>query len=56
MEIYRSENQTIDRVELNSSAFPLPLIAIKIGDSWKIDASPIVKARQPAEAIKKATQ
>jgi len=56
MEIFRSDNHTVDRVELNSSAFPLPLTAIKIGDSWKIDASPLVNARQTSEAIKKATQ
>jgi hypothetical protein len=56
MDITRSENGDIGRVELSSSAFPLPLTVIKSDSSWKVDAGPIIEARRKADSFRESTQ
>lgn len=49
MEIIRVE-ETKDRVLLRSNATPIPIAVVKVGDEWRVDASPIIEFRQQAGA------
>ena len=57
MTIERSETSAKptdpNRVLLTSSAVPFPLAVVKVGDSWKVDASPIIAFRKKADEIRK---
>ena len=35
-----------DRVLLQSSASPIPLAVVRVGDEWRVDASPIIEFRK----------
>lgn len=52
MEITRAklpvQDETPDRVLLESSASPVPLAAVRIGGVWKVDARPIIAFRKAA--------
>lgn len=45
MEIARLDERP-DRVLLQSSASPIPLAVIRVGDEWRVDASPIIDFRK----------
>ena len=38
-----------DRVLLRFSASPIPLAVIRVGDDWRVDASPIIEFRKRAQ-------
>jgi hypothetical protein len=48
MEIARIEEGP-DRVLLRSSASPIPLAVVRVGDEWRVDASPIIGIRKRSE-------
>ena len=50
MEIVRADGAEADRVILNSTACPLPLTVQKIGETWKVNVGPLIKARQQIKA------
>ncbi len=53
MEITRAtqpgQEERPDRVLLQSSASPIPLTVVKVGDIWKVDAGPITGFRKAAQ-------
>lgn len=55
MQITRDDtnNQsTSERVNLNSSAVPVPLAVSKVDSQWKIDAGPLIELRKSAKQFK----
>ena len=41
-----------NRVELQSSAVPMPIAVVQVNGSWRVDAGPIIEFRKTAEKSK----
>ena len=55
MQITRDDTNnenTSERVNLNSSAVPVPLTVSKVDGQWKIDARPLIELRKSAKQFK----
>lgn len=56
MEISRVDSPDANdasRVLLQSTAAPIPIVAVKINGEWKIDATPIIEFRKSAEKLER---